>query len=338
MATNRTRTRTRTITACPPVGRNVVPLLLALALTVACGGAQRAGAGKPLTARTAIDALPGDVIAVFGIDGTALRASPAWAKWVAPLERDPDVSVVFEQIHRDCGIDVLGDIDWLVAGVAPGEDDSAFRLIVHVRWDEAALIACAGKLVPGVTARSLGGLTEVSSSDGRFYVAWLDAHTLLVTAAGFDGDRAALLDVVERGRREPVHAELAALLPRVNVSTPLWGVVRDHEELRADSSYTGPIYRGAWFHLELPGDVHVRAQLHFDSADTARAGKAWIDQAVAPMLAELPPGPMRDMLTVRQDGADVNVTLDLPALVADAFLQGLGQGFAEEFMKEWNAQ
>jgi hypothetical protein len=276
-------------------------------------------------------ALPGDASFVVGLDVKKLVASPFYKRQAgtsAQARLD-----AFKELQEKTGLDPERDVDAIVFTGAPGAGARSGAAVVLGSFDETRLRKVV-EARPGVVPAKHAGVTLYSQSEGgqTRSLAILGRRALVL---GQDSTVRATLENRKRGGSGLAsNAVLVSLLQRVKPDATFW-MVGDQSVLNdLPKTIPGSGVGGSGGSLTLPalkqvvvsGDFEPQLALDVtgDTVDEAGA-KGLADMlrgfvAIASMQASQRPelAGLASAFNVTQAGAQVNVTVRIPAELLDA--------------------
>jgi hypothetical protein len=259
-------------------------LVLCTSLALACHKVEHGPAptGKlEGAAKLAIESLPESYGVMLGISWKQLAASPLWKALEPKLLGLPEIKEALGELQTGCQIDLTTDLGALVVAMPHNMDESKVVLIVQGKWDKAKVHACMqtlfAKFADGakLDISEEGGVTALRASgipDGpTLYVAWLADDTLVMSAAGFEGDRTQLAEIMAKKNPLSGDARFMGLMERVDTTDALFMVAARPKSGRGAPVFdeAGAGLNGFYFNLELDLAASGYMGFRFDSGDRA---------------------------------------------------------------------
>ena len=253
--------------------------------------------------------LPADSSLVFGINLGQIRSSkvfkdmvkPALAQHTSPAGED------YEQIETACGFDPVEQVEWIVIGGAPGEQD---RMSMVIQGLSAEQVKTCGENMTEIRGTQVeltqeGKLTKLVAGEAIFWMGWVDDSTMVST-----GPNKELLEPVMAGKEGLSGNEtMMGLVGNVDTSAALWLSV---DETSAPSPMTGVdgAFKSAHGSVSLAQGLLVKATVTQGSPEEARKAVAEYTEQLEQMK-ESSFGKYLSKLEFEANESDVVAQLDM---------------------------
>ncbi len=274
---------------------------------------------------TAKTKLPGGLVAVFGINMSAIKSSELYKQFVPMLEaKAGKAKDNLDKIKATCNIDLTGSIDSVVVGMT---DNEKGIIVVALKGTTQKDLETCGQKVAKSEGKTLsitkdGAVTKYSGmGEDDAYVRWFSKDSLAIS-----DDKDSLAKMTGGGIAKDV---LATDAGKVNTNAAVWVAVnktQDIEDLKGKMT-------GGYGTLDLKGgNLVVDAHIILDSPKTAaegvKQGQTQLDQVKKSGQVPKQFAPMLDSIKLSANGAE----LVAKAQVAETDLASLIQ-MAMQFAK-----
>ncbi|MGN6104840.1 MAG: hypothetical protein ACTHU0_07045 [Kofleriaceae bacterium] len=212
--------------------------LIFVGLVVATGcGKKSGGRGGPSPDVSGLSAVPSSADVVVGVDVDRLVGSPIVERAVSQLLlRDPLLAEKWKDLQTLCKLDVR-QINHLMLALGPpptgGKPGTGPTLMVATgKLSEPELVSCVREVVGkgngSLVVKTVDGKSLYQVKDGArtMYLAFGRADTVVLGTS-----ETYVAEALGKGKKAPVHPELAAWLKRVDQSAPVWAIGRVGERV-----------------------------------------------------------------------------------------------------------
>lgn len=300
-------------------------LAAAMVAALACsnsdkGGGAAAGGGKVEgLAKTATTVLPEDTGLVFGLSWKQFAGTRLFEKLGPKLLQQEDVRDALELVKTTCGIDLVKDVDSVLVALPDTLDEDKTMILVKGAWTEDKINGCVGKIFgqlsggeAKVEATKQGKLTVFDAMGVKFYVAWVDKDTVLMTASGFEGDASYLEKIVSGATSLKSNKKMMTLLGRTETSQTIWLAMNKPtggEAAQALGDAEG--FDGFWVSLKIDKKLGGMLGVRFEDEKSAKKAEKEAQDG----LTEAKKKPMvkkyLGSAKIKRNGNDVVFTADL---------------------------
>lgn len=306
------------------------------------GAAGGSAAAAAVPAQTGFAVFPGATKVIGGVNLASARSSALWAMYKDQIEAAMSSSKEFAEFKATCGFDPFGSLQSIVMGGDPGTEEV---VVVAKGLQRDQIKSCGEKLASQkgkkFTVTDEGNLSQYEVDEEKFWGAWLDGSTIVVSPEKpkeYVAERAA-----GTGGLAP-SAELMGLLKNVDTSATLYVVATAD----AWTSGSGPANemmkgtlkgaKGMFGSVKLTEGLSLDAGVRFDTPENAKTFTTTVQQQLEMAKGQQMPPQMAgitkaiEKAKVSQSGNDTIIQLQLTGeelKQLGAVVQQMGSAFGQ---------
>jgi hypothetical protein len=288
----------------------------AAGMPAAGGGGGGAAAAVP--GGTGFAIFPADSQLLVGVNFSALRASPMWAKSKDQVEAG--LPPELKELRASCGIDPIAELETVIFAGKPQAEEA---VLVVKGLKRASVKACADKLAAKgekVAITEEGNLASFNFDGETAYGAWLDDSTLAIAPKK---DKAYIEARIAGTAGLTDASPLMGLLKSVDTGASIYFVA----DLSGAGALPVPGAKGAFGSLKISDGLALDAGGRFDTAENAKSAQSLATLGLGQVKQKMPPlAKIIDKAKVSVKDNDVILQLTLTAAELEelnTMLQGM---------------